>query len=153
MCARDRGTCLSRVGETVQTGAVAFTTTHWSVVLTAQGQSPVADEALEKLCRLYWWPLYGSVRRRAMLLRKHKILLRGSSRCCWREEIWMRCAGKGSITCLSSRFTQKFPRQGASARDGRQTWRGKTACSVGRASRARARRPRTSVRADRQSNL
>jgi len=103
-------------------GAVAFTTTHWSVVLTAQGQSPVADEALEKLCRLYWWPLYGFVRRRAMLLRKHKILLRGSSRCCWREEIWMRCAGKGSITCLSSRFTQKFPRQGASARDGRQTW-------------------------------
>ena len=44
-------------------GAVAFTTTHWSVVLTAQGQSPVADEALEKLCRLYWWPLYGFVRR------------------------------------------------------------------------------------------
>src|SRR4026207_1270362 len=31
---------------------------------------------------------------RAMLLRKHKILLRGSSRCCWREEIWTRCAGK-----------------------------------------------------------
>src|SRR5216110_160775 len=64
MCARDRGTCLSRVGETVQTGAVAFTTTQWSVVLTAQGQSPAADEALEKLCRLYWWPLYGFVRRR-----------------------------------------------------------------------------------------
>src|SRR5216110_1620671 len=63
MCARDRGTCLSRVGETVQTGAVAFTTTQWSVVLTAQGQSPAADEALEKLCRTYWWPLYGFVRR------------------------------------------------------------------------------------------
>jgi RNA polymerase sigma factor (sigma-70 family) len=44
-------------------GAVAFTTTQWSVVLTAQGQSPAADEALEKLCRLYWWPLYGFVRR------------------------------------------------------------------------------------------
>jgi RNA polymerase sigma-70 factor (ECF subfamily) len=33
------------------------------VVLTAQGESPAADEALEKLCRTYWWPLYGFVRR------------------------------------------------------------------------------------------
>ena len=45
-----------------ETGAV-FVTTHWSVVLAAQGSSPVADEALEKLCRTYWWPLYGFVRR------------------------------------------------------------------------------------------
>src|SRR5216684_8757516 len=44
-------------------GGVAFVTTQWSVVLTAQGQSPVADQALEKLCRTYWWPLYGFVRR------------------------------------------------------------------------------------------
>jgi RNA polymerase sigma-70 factor (ECF subfamily) len=33
------------------------------VVLTAQGQSAAAQEALEKLCRIYWWPLYGFVRR------------------------------------------------------------------------------------------
>jgi RNA polymerase sigma factor (sigma-70 family) len=33
------------------------------VVLTAQGQSASAQEALEKLCRIYWWPLYGFVRR------------------------------------------------------------------------------------------
>ena len=32
--------------------AVAFVTTHWSVVLTAQGQSAAAQEALEKLCRV-----------------------------------------------------------------------------------------------------
>jgi RNA polymerase sigma-70 factor (ECF subfamily) len=42
---------------------VAFTTTQWSVVLSAQGRSPSAEEALEKLCRIYWWPLYGFVRR------------------------------------------------------------------------------------------
>src|SRR5437667_11996415 len=49
----------------VNTGACGaeFVTTQWSVVLTAQGQSPAADEALEKLCRTYWWPLYGFVRR------------------------------------------------------------------------------------------
>jgi RNA polymerase sigma-70 factor (ECF subfamily) len=32
-------------------------------VLTAQGESPAAHEALEKLCRTYWWPLYTFVRR------------------------------------------------------------------------------------------
>jgi RNA polymerase sigma factor (sigma-70 family) len=32
-------------------------------VLQAQGESPAAQEALEKLCRTYWWPLYGFVRR------------------------------------------------------------------------------------------
>jgi len=44
-------------------GGVAFVTTQWSVVLAAQGRSPAADAALEKLCRTYWWPLYGFVRR------------------------------------------------------------------------------------------
>src|ERR1700730_12738338 len=43
--------------------AAAFVTTHWSVVLAAQGESELAREALEKLCRTYWWPLYGFVRR------------------------------------------------------------------------------------------
>jgi RNA polymerase sigma factor (sigma-70 family) len=61
--ADDEVTSLSGVGGTSKNGAVAFTTTHWSVVLTAQGRSPAADEALEKLCRTYWWPLYGFVRR------------------------------------------------------------------------------------------
>ena len=41
-----------------------FTTTHWSVVLLAgQADSPQATEALEKLCRTYWYPLYVYVRR------------------------------------------------------------------------------------------
>jgi len=48
---------------TGQSGAIAFTTTQWSVVLNAQGESPSAKEALEKLCRIYWWPLYGFIRR------------------------------------------------------------------------------------------
>jgi RNA polymerase sigma factor (sigma-70 family) len=46
-----------------EAGAMVFATTHWSVVLTAQGSSPGADEALEKLCRTYWRPLYAFVRR------------------------------------------------------------------------------------------
>jgi RNA polymerase sigma-70 factor (ECF subfamily) len=42
----------------MQTEAAAFATTHWSLVVIAQGQSPAAEEALEKLCRIYWRPLY-----------------------------------------------------------------------------------------------
>lgn len=44
-------------------GGAAFTTTHWSMVLKAQGESPVAHDALEKLCRTYWRPIHGFVRR------------------------------------------------------------------------------------------
>jgi DNA-directed RNA polymerase specialized sigma24 family protein len=41
-----------------------FTTTHWSVVMAARQQgSEKADEALEKLCRTYWYPLYVFLRR------------------------------------------------------------------------------------------
>lgn len=40
-----------------------FTTTHWSVVLTAGDvESPHRSEALEKLCRTYWYPLYAYAR-------------------------------------------------------------------------------------------
>src|ERR1700730_14135246 len=48
--------------QSVDTGSAAFVTTHWSVVLAAQGESEIAREALEKLCRTYWWQLYGFVR-------------------------------------------------------------------------------------------
>jgi RNA polymerase sigma factor (sigma-70 family) len=41
-----------------------FATTHWSVVLSAgQTTSSRASEALEKLCRAYWPPLYSYIRR------------------------------------------------------------------------------------------
>src|SRR5881227_3818181 len=46
-----------------ENGAAVFATTHWSVVLEAQGESPAAQEALEKLCRTYWRPIYGFLRR------------------------------------------------------------------------------------------
>ena len=44
-------------------GPAAFTTTHWSVVLAVQDESPAAQEALEKLCRTYWRPVYSFIRR------------------------------------------------------------------------------------------
>jgi len=47
---------------TGETRYAGFATTHWSLVLTAQGESPAAQEALEKICQSYWRPLYGFVR-------------------------------------------------------------------------------------------
>jgi RNA polymerase sigma factor (sigma-70 family) len=59
----DSGASRSPVGQSTQNGAVAFATTHWSVVLTAQRESTEADAALETLCRGYWRPIYSFVRR------------------------------------------------------------------------------------------
>ena len=58
--ADDQLTSLTGLGGS---GGAAFTTTHWSIVLEAQGESPTAQEALEKLCRTYWRPIYSFVRR------------------------------------------------------------------------------------------
>jgi RNA polymerase sigma-70 factor (ECF subfamily) len=45
-------------------GDARFTTTHWSVVLNAkQSHRPEAREALELLCRTYYYPIYGFIRR------------------------------------------------------------------------------------------
>jgi RNA polymerase sigma factor (sigma-70 family) len=45
-------------------GSGLFATTHWSVVLAAgREESAQAGEALERLCRAYWYPLYAYVRR------------------------------------------------------------------------------------------
>lgn len=45
--------------------AVQFATTHWSMVVAAGADStPAAQDALECLCREYWYPLYAFIRRR-----------------------------------------------------------------------------------------
>src|SRR5438876_3671539 len=65
MPAQDDVTSLTAIDATTpgQHGGVAFTTTHWSVVLEAQGESPATQEALKKLCRTYWRPIYVFLRR------------------------------------------------------------------------------------------
>ena len=59
-------TSLTAIGGNAHHGPVAFTTTHWSVVLEAQGESPAAQEALEKLCRTYWRPIFAFLRRQGI---------------------------------------------------------------------------------------
>jgi RNA polymerase sigma-70 factor (ECF subfamily) len=46
-------------------------------VLAAQGPSPAADEALEKLCRIYWRPIYGFLRRKGVDPEEAKDLTQG----------------------------------------------------------------------------
>ncbi len=65
MSAADDVTSLNAAGPESR-GGIAFTTTQWSVVLEAQGESPAAQEALEKLCRVYGRPIYSFVRRRGV---------------------------------------------------------------------------------------
>jgi len=66
--AEDEVSSLTAVGSAAagQHAAASFTTTHWSVVLEAQGETPAAQRALEILCRTYWRPLYGFVRRHGL---------------------------------------------------------------------------------------
>src|SRR5262249_1721826 len=46
-------------------GPRQFASTHWSLVAAAgQRESPESAAALASLCRLYWYPLYASARRR-----------------------------------------------------------------------------------------
>ena len=50
--------------DSTTSGRVRFANTHWSVVLLAgQSDSPFCQEALENLCRSYWYPLYAFLRR------------------------------------------------------------------------------------------
>lgn len=58
-------------------GGAAFATTHWSVVLEAQGPSPAAQAALEKLCRIYWRPIYSFIRRQGTEPEEAKDLTQG----------------------------------------------------------------------------
>ncbi len=58
MSCEPEGRHASAVGQNI------FATTHWSIVLAAGADAtPDAPEALERLCRTYWYPLYVFIRR------------------------------------------------------------------------------------------
>jgi len=58
--------------------AAQFATTHWTTVLAAgDSASPDSREALEKLCRSYWFPLYAFVRRQGQPPEDAKDLVQG----------------------------------------------------------------------------
>ncbi len=67
----------NEIAPITQTGPIAFTTTHWSVVLEAQGRTSAAQAALDKLCRTYWRPIYGFLRRKGIAPEEAKDLTQG----------------------------------------------------------------------------
>jgi RNA polymerase sigma factor (sigma-70 family) len=78
--ANDGGASGSGIGPTGlrrENGAAVFATTHWSVVLEAQGGSPAAQDALEKLCRTYWRPVYSFIRRQGVGIEEAEDLTQG----------------------------------------------------------------------------
>src|SRR5216110_3939568 len=60
-----------------ENSAAVFATTHWSVVLEAQGESPAAQDALEKLCRIYWRPVFSFIRRQGVGIEEAEDLTQG----------------------------------------------------------------------------
>jgi RNA polymerase sigma-70 factor (ECF subfamily) len=74
--AEDATTSLSGTGASLHSPGM-FTTTHWSMVLEAQGESPAAQDALEKLCRTYWRPIYGYLRRHGSSIEDAQDLTQG----------------------------------------------------------------------------
>ena len=52
--------------DSLPAGAREFHTTHWSLVVSAQGDASGARVALGKLCQSYWYPLYAFVRRQGV---------------------------------------------------------------------------------------
>jgi RNA polymerase sigma factor (sigma-70 family) len=77
--ADDQVTSLTGIGSAAagRNGRMAFATTQWTVVLEAQGESPAAQEALEKLCRIYWRPIYGFLRRQNIAQEEAEDLTQG----------------------------------------------------------------------------
>jgi RNA polymerase sigma factor (sigma-70 family) len=73
----DELTSRVRVRDSAQNGGVIFATTHWSVVLEAQGESPAAQAALEKLCRIYWRPIFAFLRRQGIAPEEAEDLTQG----------------------------------------------------------------------------
>ena len=150
----DDGASRGAIGQSTQDGAVAFTTTHWSVVLAAQGESAEANAALEKLCRTYWWPIYGFVRREGYKPEEAQDLTQAFFARLLEAEGPRNCqAGKGTFAFLSAGVGQEFSLQGAASRNDRQTRRRPASGFAGRFARARTRRPGAGPQIERGSHL
>jgi hypothetical protein len=128
--AKDKGALLSTIDSPKdfgagQNGAIAFATTHWSVVLTAQGESAAAQKAMERLCRIYWWPLFGFVRRQSYTPEEAQDLTQSFF------ALFLQRRDLEAVRRENGRL------HSPSRHESQARWR-PTACAVGRIARARA---------------
>lgn len=105
----------------------AFPPTRWSLVLAArQRPSPASADALEAVCRAYWYPLYAYVRRCGSSPHDAQDLTQEFFRLLL-EKRWLDQADRGKgrlrtflITALKHFMAKEWRRQSAQKRGGRQ---------------------------------
>lgn len=90
--------------------AAQFTTTHWSTVLAAGDRaSPGSQEALEKLCRTYWLPVYAFVRHQGYQAKQAEDLTQGFFEQLIRKELTSRAdPERGRFRNFLLRFLTQF---------------------------------------------
>jgi RNA polymerase sigma-70 factor (ECF subfamily) len=105
--------------------AAQFTTTNWSVVAAAGDvSSPQAAEALETLCRTYWYPLYAYVRRRGYNPDDAQDLTQGFFACLLRRNPFPHLRSAGAkfrsflLTALNHYLISEWHRDHAQKRGG-----------------------------------
>jgi DNA-directed RNA polymerase specialized sigma24 family protein len=102
-----------------------FRTTHWSLVMAARhAPTALSQQALEQLCRTYWFPVYAFVRRRGHPPEDAQDLTQGFfARVLATETLLQADAAKGRfrtflLTLLTRHLATEFERSGALKRGG-----------------------------------
>jgi len=101
-----------------------FETTHWSVVLSATQTGPDRDRALERLCQVYWYPLYSFIRRRGYDAHEAQDLTQGFfARFLEKNYLARADAAKGRfrtflLSCVQSFLANEWDKQSALKRGG-----------------------------------
>jgi RNA polymerase sigma-70 factor (ECF subfamily) len=110
-------------------GAGTFSTTDWSVVVEVAKSDPAASaEALEQLCRAYWYPLYAFVRRCGSSLEEAEDLTQGFFAHLIEKEALKRVGReKGKfrtflLTSLSNYISNESGKQRTQKRGGKNTF-------------------------------
>ncbi len=105
-----------------------FTTTHWTMVLTARDRSSgEAEAAMERLCRAYWPPLYAFIRREGLASEDARDLTQEFfHRLVWKEWLGQLQHQRGKFRSFLLTFLKHFlsdqrDHAGALKRGGRQT--------------------------------
>jgi hypothetical protein len=139
--ANDGGASGSGIGPTGlrwENRAAVFATTNWSVVLEAQGESAAAQDALEKLCRTYWRPVYSFIRRQGVGIEEAEDLTQGFfALLLERRDLDGVRREKGRLRSYLL-TSVKHPRQRTAPRDGDQARQRTTGGGAGRIERDRA---------------
>ena len=103
------------------------------MVLEAQGESPAAQEALEKLCRTYWRPIFAFLRRQGIPPDEAEDITQGFfAQLLERRNFSAVRKEKGRLRSFLLGATEIFSGRRATAGDGDQARERTTAYPVGR---------------------